>query len=163
MFELFFFKNIGSFHYPLQRKTDLIVSLSYSNSFFRSQPVPFNGLLHRFHIHGHIEDIIREKAFILFIHGIFAVGKIIADLPRHVCMLYSAVLYPFVLVEHFLQKYGSKFGEKKSISPWAMEAMKWANAAGLITGRTETTLAPAGTATRAETAAILMRFLENVK
>lgn len=28
------------------------------------------------------------------------------------------------LVEHFLQKYGSKFGEKKSISPWAMDYLK---------------------------------------
>ena len=40
--------------------------------------------------------------------------------------------------------------------------MSWANAMGLINGRTETTLATAGTATRAEVAAIFHRFVENV-
>lgn len=29
-----------------------------------------------------------------------------------------------VLVEHFLSKYGDKFGEKRSISPWAMDYLK---------------------------------------
>lgn len=45
-----------------------------------------------------------------------------------------------------------------SVSSWAHEAMSWANAAGLIRGRTETTLNPVATATRAEVATILMRF-----
>jgi hypothetical protein len=40
--------------------------------------------------------------------------------------------------------------------------MQWANAEGLITGRSETTLVPKGSATRAETATILMRFQETV-
>ena len=57
----------------------------------------------------------------------------------------------------------SGYADAAAISPWALEAMKWANAAGLITGRTETDLVPAGKATRAETAAILMRFLEDVE
>ena len=56
----------------------------------------------------------------------------------------------------------SGYADAADISLWALEAMKWANAEGLITGRTETALVPAGKATRAETAAILMRFLEDV-
>ena len=53
------------------------------------------------------------------------------------------------------------FTDAAEISDWARSAMRWANAAGLINGRTQTTLAPAGLATRAETAALLMRFLAN--
>ena len=44
------------------------------------------------------------------------------------------------------------------ISGWATEAMAWAAAEGLINGRTATTIAPKGTATRAEVAAMLQRF-----
>ena len=55
----------------------------------------------------------------------------------------------------------SAYTDAESISAWAREAMRWANAEGLITGRTATTLAPQGSATRAEAAAILMRFLEH--
>ena len=54
------------------------------------------------------------------------------------------------------------FTDSGSIASYALDAMKWANAEGLIRGRTSTTLAPAGTATRAEVATILMRFAENV-
>ena len=57
----------------------------------------------------------------------------------------------------------SAFADAPEISPWALTAMRWAEAMGLINGRTETTLVPAGTATRAEAAAILMRFLEEVR
>jgi hypothetical protein len=38
--------------------------------------------------------------------------------------------------------------------------MRWAVAVGLIQGRTTTTIVPRGTATRAEVAAILQRFVE---
>ena len=41
--------------------------------------------------------------------------------------------------------------------------MKWANAERLITGRTATLLIPGGNTTRAEAAAILMRFIEKTK
>jgi hypothetical protein len=44
----------------------------------------------------------------------------------------------------------------------AASAMAWAGADGLIAGRTVATLAPKGEATRAEAAAILQRFAENV-
>ncbi|WP_449241146.1 S-layer homology domain-containing protein [Desulfoscipio gibsoniae] len=54
----------------------------------------------------------------------------------------------------------SSFTDASDISAWAEPAMKWANAAGLITRRTATTLAPEGSASRAEVAAILIRFIE---
>jgi hypothetical protein len=40
--------------------------------------------------------------------------------------------------------------------------MQWANAVGLVNGITSTTLNPTGNASRAQVAAILMRFFENV-
>ena len=49
-----------------------------------------------------------------------------------------------------------------SISGYAVDAMSWANAEGLVNGRTYNTLAPTGTATRAEVAAIFHRFVENI-
>ncbi len=52
------------------------------------------------------------------------------------------------------------YSDNSDISDWAAAAMAWANATGLISGRTDTTLAPGGTATRAEVATILMRFIE---
>lgn len=54
----------------------------------------------------------------------------------------------------------SVYTDAASISDWAKTAMQWANAQGLITGRTTTTLVPTGTATRAEVASILMRFVK---
>lgn len=57
----------------------------------------------------------------------------------------------------------STYTDAASISVWARDAMQWANAEELIIGRTETTLVPKGSATRAEAAAILMRFLETAK
>ncbi|MCL2367334.1 MAG: S-layer homology domain-containing protein [Oscillospiraceae bacterium] len=51
------------------------------------------------------------------------------------------------------------FVDSGQVSEWAREAVSWANAEGLITGRTETMLAPRGNATRAEAATILMRFI----
>ena len=54
------------------------------------------------------------------------------------------------------------YADASQISSYAVTAMQWANETGLITGRSETTLAPQGTATRAEVATILMRFCEDV-
>ena len=47
-------------------------------------------------------------------------------------------------------------------SAWAQDVMEWANAEGLISGTTATILDPQGTATRAQVAAMLQRFIENV-
>lgn len=52
-----------------------------------------------------------------------------------------------------------KFTDKDKISNYAVTAMKWAVAELYIKGRTETTLAPKGTSTRAEVVTILHRFL----
>ncbi|MDR1299288.1 MAG: S-layer homology domain-containing protein, partial [Oscillospiraceae bacterium] len=53
----------------------------------------------------------------------------------------------------------SAYTDAASVSDWAQEAMAWAVANGLITGRTETTLAPEIPATRAESAMLLQRYL----
>ena len=52
------------------------------------------------------------------------------------------------------------YSDFASISEYAISAMQWACGEGIITGVTESTLEPQGTATRAQSAAILMRFLE---
>ena len=52
----------------------------------------------------------------------------------------------------------ASYADADAVSGWAQNAMRWALATGLIQGRSQTTLAPAGTATRAEVATILMRF-----
>ena len=52
------------------------------------------------------------------------------------------------------------YADFASISEYAIPAMQWACGSGVITGVTESTLAPHGTATRAQCAAMLMRFVE---
>ena len=56
----------------------------------------------------------------------------------------------------------ASFTDEAAVSAWARDAMSWAVAQGLIYGRTATTLVPAGTATRAEVAAILARFSKKI-
>ncbi len=56
----------------------------------------------------------------------------------------------------------SNFTDAGSIGNYALTAMSWANAEGLVNGRADGTLDPAGPATRAQVATILMRFCENV-
>jgi hypothetical protein len=51
------------------------------------------------------------------------------------------------------------YADAGEISDWALEAVRWANAAGILSGRTETTLAPTGVTTRAEAAALLQRYI----
>jgi hypothetical protein len=55
------------------------------------------------------------------------------------------------------------FRDAGQVSAWASDAMRWAIGAGLISGKGNGTLDPTGTATRAEIAAILMRFSQNNK
>ena len=56
----------------------------------------------------------------------------------------------------------SAFSDAGSLSDWAETAMSWAVEHGIITGMTDTTLVPQGSATRAQCAAMLMRFVENI-
>ena len=55
----------------------------------------------------------------------------------------------------------SAFGDGSETSDWALPAMKWAVGTGLLQGYAGR-LNPAGTATRAEVAQILMNFCENI-
>lgn len=60
---------------------------------------------------------------------------------------------------------GSLSGYKDSgtVSPWAADAMSWAVSEGLISGKDDKTLDPLGSATRAEVAAIIARFMAVLK
>ena len=53
----------------------------------------------------------------------------------------------------------SAYSDAAAISSWANDVMQWAVAEGLISGMTTDTLQPQGSATRAQVAAILQRFL----
>ena len=52
----------------------------------------------------------------------------------------------------------TQFPDAGSISSWAETALSWANGKGLINGNEDGTLAPGGTATRAQAASILAQF-----
>ena len=56
----------------------------------------------------------------------------------------------------------SKFSDGDTVSAYARDALSWANGAGLVNGTGEGKLNPFGGATRAQAAAILHRFCENV-
>ena len=56
----------------------------------------------------------------------------------------------------------SGFTDAGSVSDYAADAMEWAVAEEIIGGMTSTTLVPQGSATRAQTATMLMRYCENV-
>lgn len=56
----------------------------------------------------------------------------------------------------------SGYSDNSQISAYAKDALAWANAAKLINGVTNTTLAPQGNATRAQVSAILHRFCDGV-
>lgn len=54
------------------------------------------------------------------------------------------------------------FSDANKVSAYATNALSWAIAKGLISGMTPTTLAPQNSATRAECAAIVQRFIQKV-
>lgn len=56
----------------------------------------------------------------------------------------------------------SGYSDAGLVSSYATQALSWANATGLITGTTATTLSPQGSATRAQVATILSRFCQDV-
>ncbi len=53
-----------------------------------------------------------------------------------------------------------EFADASTVSEWAYENVQWAVGAGIISGRTDGTFDPLGSATRAETAAMLQRLFE---
>lgn len=77
----------------------------------------------------------------------------------------AAILYRYAKLKGYDTSKSNKldsFKDADKVSSWAVEAMQWANAEGLINGKSNNLLDPQGKATRAETAAILMRFMENI-
>ena len=54
------------------------------------------------------------------------------------------------------------FEDWQEVSEWAREGMSWALEEGIVTGRGEGVLAPGDSASRAEVAAMLCRFLDAV-
>ena len=50
------------------------------------------------------------------------------------------------------------FTDASQVSPYAADAMVWAIGSGLITGMGNNTLAPKGTATRAQAAQVIQRL-----
>ena len=78
----------------------------------------------------------------------------------------AAILYRYASYKKYnvsAQTNLSKFKDAKSISDYALNALAWANSRGLITGVNDgTTIKPQGNASRAEAAAILHRFSENI-
>ena len=57
----------------------------------------------------------------------------------------------------------SAYTDADSVSSYAEKAVAWCVAKGILTGKTDTTLAPRATATRAECAAMLQRFASLTK
>jgi len=77
----------------------------------------------------------------------------------------AAILYRYAAYRKFDTAGSAELGgytDESSVADWAMSAMKWAGAKGLLKGTSTTTLAPNGGATRAQTAVVLMRFCRNV-
>ena len=77
----------------------------------------------------------------------------------------AAILYRYAqFKEYGVSAKGdlSGFADLSELSAWAEESMAWAVGAGLLGGKGDGVLDPAGTATRAEVAQILMNFCENI-
>ena len=80
----------------------------------------------------------------------------------------AAILYRYAQYKKYSVSVGEdtnilSYDDAEQISSYAVPAIQWACGAGLMTGRTQTALAPVGTVTRAEVATMLKAFCENVK
>ena len=78
---------------------------------------------------------------------------------------FATMLYRYAVAQGYDVSIGEStnilsYTDYDEISEWAIPAMQWACGSGVITGVTDSTLAPQGTATRAQAAAMLMRFVE---
>lgn len=77
---------------------------------------------------------------------------------------FAAILYRYAQYKKMDVSVGEDtnildYEDAPTVSSWAMQSMQWAVGAGVITGKTATTLDPKGQATRAEVATMLQRFL----
>lgn len=80
----------------------------------------------------------------------------------------AAILYRYAQYKKYDVSVGEdtnilSYNDAQSISSYAISAIQWACGAGVVTGKSGSKLDPKGNATRAEVAAMLMRFCENVK
>ncbi len=80
----------------------------------------------------------------------------------------AAILYRYAQYKKYDVSVGEDtnimdFDDVRQISSYAVPAIQWACGAGVMSGKSTYTLDPKGDATRAEVAAMLMRFCENVK
>ena len=80
----------------------------------------------------------------------------------------AAILYRYAQYKKYDVSVGEdtnilSYNDAQSISSYAIPAIRWACGAGVVTGKSGSKLDPKGNATRAEVAAMLMRFCENVK
>ena len=91
------------------------------------------------------------------INGLFALDANITR-EQFVTLIYNFAQYKEL--DTYADSFTTDFRDIDDISPWAIEAMQWAYANGIITRRTLTTIAPNATVTRAESSAILQRFME---
>ena len=75
----------------------------------------------------------------------------------------AAILANYAAKKNIVLKDGPsiKFADSGKISPWAKNSMDAMVKAGIIRGNADGTLNPQGTATRAEVAAMLQRFIVN--
>lgn len=74
----------------------------------------------------------------------------------------AAILYRYSEEKPVEENCLKAYADASSVSAYAVDAMNWAVASGLINGLTQTTLTPKGTATRAQIATILMRYCQSV-
>ena len=80
----------------------------------------------------------------------------------------AAILYRYAQYKKYDVSVGEdtnilSYNDAQSISSYAIPAIQWACGAGVVTGKSGSKLDSKGNATRAEVAAMLMRFCENVK
>ena len=79
----------------------------------------------------------------------------------------AAILYRYAVYKGYDVSIGEdtnilSYADFADLSEYAIPAMQWACGAGIVNGTSESTLTPQGEATRAQVAAMLMRFCENI-
>ena len=79
----------------------------------------------------------------------------------------AAILYRYAVYKGYDVSIGEdtnilSYADFADLSEYAIPAMQWACGAGIVNGTGESTLTPQGKATRAQVAAMLMRFCENI-
>lgn len=74
----------------------------------------------------------------------------------------ATMLYRYVMLENDMIDGAdlSVFEDSADISAWAEDALAWANAMGIVTGTSDTTISPKNEATRAEVATLLCRYVD---